>query len=261
MPPHLQIVTAFSLIVLTAWGLLEPWHAATASLVGIGAVAAFMAVQIWSPKSQWVVPTVHRLATDQRALALTFDDGPDPAVTPRVLALLAQHGARATFFMVGRRAEQHPALVHAVHAAGHQIGSHSYHHAANFHFQSAPAMAAEIERGVAALERLTGVPPTAFRPPIGLRVPTLRPALRRVARPLVCYTWTARGLDSKHLPATAIVARLTPHLTPGAILSLHDAGGLGGSSDREPTIAALQTLLQEMQQRGIVSRRLDELMA
>jgi peptidoglycan/xylan/chitin deacetylase (PgdA/CDA1 family) len=255
--PTLQLATAIAVPSAIAWSTMAAGPAlAVSALVGASAMA-WAGLQMVSVQSQWVVPTVFELPADARDLALTFDDGPDPATTPAVLELLAEHGARATFFMVGRRAEEHPELVRRVHAAGHQIGSHSYAHGHGFHFLGARAMAAEIERGIASIAAITGERPRAFRPPVGLRVPTLRAALLRLPEPVTCYTWTERGLDTLGRPAAAIVARLEPHLRAGAILTLHDGAGLGGTRDRSATVLALRELLARMRTNRLQSRRLD----
>lgn len=245
----------FGAVWLAAGALLAAIVTITVASLG----AAAIAWQITSPRGQWFVPTVFRGAANGDALALTFDDGPDPTFTPRVLDALREHGAKATFFMVGARAEAHPEIVERVRSEGHQVGSHSHRHAMTFHLLRPRAMAAEIERGIAAIRRILGVEPTAFRPPIGLRPPTLRAALARLPQRLTCYTWTERGLDAFHRPAGQIVARLAPHLVPGAILTLHDGVGLGGSGDRTATVAALRELLVQMRGRGLRSVRLDEL--
>lgn len=257
MNPTLQLATAIAAPSAIAWATLTNGPAlAVTALVGAGTMA-WAAGQMVSVRSQWVVPTVFELPADARDLALTFDDGPDPVTTPAVLELLSEHGARATFFMVGRRAEAHPELVRRVHAAGHQIGSHSHAHGHGFHFLGARAMAAEVERGIASIAAITGERPRAFRPPVGLRVPTLRAALARLPEPVTCYTWTERGLDTLGRPAAAIVDRLAPHLRAGAILTLHDGAGLGGTHDRSATVAALRDLLVRMRAQSLRSRRLD----
>lgn len=257
MTPHLQLATVVAAPTAVAWAMLTAGPALVVTALATVAAAAWAGTNIVSPRSQWAVPTTFRLPAGARDLALTFDDGPDPVTTPAVLDLLAAYGAFATFFLVGRRAEEHPELVRRVHAAGHQIGSHSYAHAHGFHFLGARAMAAEIERGIASIAAITGERPRAFRPPIGLRVPTLRAAFARLADPVTCYTWTERGLDTLGRPAEAIVARLAPHLRAGAILTLHDGKGLGGTEDRSATITALRELLERMRAAGVRSRRLD----
>ncbi len=112
-------------------------------------------------------------------LALTFDDGPNPAWTPRVLEILAGHEVQATFFMVGSRAQKEPTLVRQMIAAGHLIGNHSWDHP-NLALASADCIKEELSRTSQMLEQIIGAPVRYFRPPFGAR----RPEVLRVARRL-----------------------------------------------------------------------------
>lgn len=169
--------------------------------------------------------------TDEPAVALTFDDGPHPRLTPEVLEVLAHHDVRATFFLIGAAAERHPSLVRRIADEGHEVGSHSWSHAAMAHVGRERARD-EVLRGAAALERLTGTVPRWFRSPRGmLNGPILRAAAdlgQDVAM------WSAR------LPANPLeraTSELTDHLLgalePGAIYCLHD--GTSGRED-EPAL-------------------------
>lgn len=256
--PHTTVkVLALVLVGLEAW-LLSREVRVLAIAVTIAAAIGFFAWIIVSPRSQFVVPSVWRLPPRDadRAIAFTFDDGPDPVATPRVLDLLAQHGAHATFFVVGCRAVEHPELVRRIVAEGHAIGSHTYHHSHAFHFRSARSMRIDVERGIEAVARITGLSPVLFRPPQGLRTPPLRDALRPIAG-LVCVTWTERGLDAMGRAADAIVRRLEGAVRPGAILTLHDGVGFGGTRDRTPTVEALSRLLALASERGLRCVSLD----
>src|SRR5262249_41962590 len=122
-------------------------------------------------RSQFFMPVVYRATTRERAVALTFDDGPDPVVTPAILDLLAQHGARATFFVVGSRAAEQPDLIRRIHAAGHTIGTHTQNHRLGFHFGWGATVRREIEEAFAVVERLVPERPSLFRPPHGVRSP------------------------------------------------------------------------------------------
>ena len=254
---RLQVACTVSAAALAAFWLLPVGSAVGVTAAVAVAAAVWLGVQIVSPRSQRIVPTVFRLPEGTPHLALTFDDGPDPEITPQVLDLLAEHDMQATFFVVGCRADAHPELVRTIQRRGHQIGSHSHGHGHGFHFLPTRAMAAEIERGIDSIAAITGERPRAFRPPVGLRVPTLASALARLPERPTCYTWTERGLDTLGRPAQAIVDRLRPHLVPGAILTLHDGAGFGGSRDRSATVAALRELLGLLRERGLCSRRLD----
>ena len=221
---------------------------AAAVVMTLLAAAGFLAWAIVSPRSQFFVRSVYELPGD--AVAFTFDDGPDPESTPRVLELLARHDARATFFLVGSRAERHPDIVERIVAEGHAVGSHTFAHSHFFHFFSPRAMRAEVERGIDAIAKITGAAPRLFRPPQGLRTPLLRDAMRSM-KDLVCVTWTERGLDAMGRQKDAIVARLDGEVRAGAILTLHDGKGLGGTQDRTPTVEALAVLLDRARERKL----------
>jgi peptidoglycan-N-acetylglucosamine deacetylase len=218
-----------------------------------GTVLAFIGLVAWgivAPSSQLFVPSVSSVPGVAAAVAFTFDDGPDPVTTPAVLQVLARHGAKATFFVVGSRAAEYPALVRRIVAEGHALGSHTFHHSNRFHFSSPGAMREEIVRGVEAVRAITGIAPVFFRPPQGLRTPMLRDALRSLPE-LTCVMWRERGLDAMGRQAPAIVERLTPALERGAIITLHDGGGFGGTTDRAPTLEALEALLALAARRGL----------
>jgi peptidoglycan/xylan/chitin deacetylase (PgdA/CDA1 family) len=248
-------------VALLALEYVAPSSTATraAVLASLTAAAALMVFFVTSPRTQWVVPTQFVGPANGRGIALTFDDGPDPVFTPRLLDVLRAHGARATFFMVGERVLSHPDLVRRVRDEGHQIGSHSHQHRAGFHFLGPRRMVAEIQRGIDAIEQVTGVRAAAFRPPLGLRVPVLKRALARLSDRVTCVTWTQRALDTGARSAASIASRLEPHLVQGAILCLHDGAGFGGSLDRSSTVHAIELLLPRIAARGLRCVRLDEL--
>jgi 1-acyl-sn-glycerol-3-phosphate acyltransferase len=247
------LAVGIAALALLPW----PWGAACAAAVAL-AVIGFLAHAIAHPASQYFVPTVHRAATARRVVALTFDDGPDPAVTGRVLDILAAHGARATFFVVGERAARHPDLVRRIRDEGHAIGTHTQHHRMRFHFGSAGQVRREIEDAVAVVAGIVAERPSLFRPPHGVRSPCFAQGWR-ATREMTCVTWSARGLDARPTDADAVVARLERHLAPGAILALHDGTGLGGSSDRSATLAALPRILERCRERGLACATLEEL--
>ncbi|HVH42575.1 MAG TPA: polysaccharide deacetylase family protein [Labilithrix sp.] len=237
-------VAAAALVALELWLLPAGVRGALAIVTVLGTMA-FFAYVIVAPWSQFLVESVCRLPRElakDRAIAFTFDDGPDPVTTPQVLDLLARHGAKATFFVVGSRVAEHPDLVRRIVAEGHAVGSHTYHHSHAFHFLGPSRMREEVRRGIEAVAAVTGAPPKLFRPPQGLRTPLLRDALRPL-RDLVCVTWTERGLDAMGRRSAAIVGRLEHAVQPSAILTLHDGAGLGGTLDRQPTVEALERLL------------------
>ena len=112
-------------------------------------------------------------------VALTFDDGPDPEQTPRVLDTLREHGVRATFFLIGSKAELHPEIVRRMAAEGHAIGIHTWSHSPGFPMRRSGAMAADILRCRESLRGITGVETDLFRPPYGVTNPMVAHAVKR----------------------------------------------------------------------------------
>jgi peptidoglycan/xylan/chitin deacetylase (PgdA/CDA1 family) len=189
------------------------------------------------------VDAVVRGPRGARGVALTFDDGPHPKWTPRVLATLAKHDAKATFFLVARKAEEHPEVVRAILDGGHTVGLHSYAHDRLFALRREVRVRADLERGLEALEKLTGSRPTLFRPPIGHTNPVIARVVDKLD--LTVVGWSAAGRDgtaSAHVED--VVSRVRRDLKDGAIVLLHDAPEKG---NREPAaVKALPMLLDAM---------------
>jgi peptidoglycan-N-acetylglucosamine deacetylase len=153
-------------------------------------------------------------------VAITIDDGPDPEVTPAVLALLERQGIRASFFCVGERVARFPQLARDIVARGHTIENHSEHHLHRFSLLGPRGMRTEVGHAQASIAAVTGVAPRFFRAPAGLRNPFLAPVLTRLGLDLV--SWTRRGFDTVSADAARVLARLTRGVAPGDILLLHD---------------------------------------
>src|SRR6516162_1345651 len=178
------------------------------------------------------------------AVAITIDDGPDPEVTPRVLDLLDEHNARATFFCIGERVERHPALARAIVARGHEIGNHSYRHLKRFSLLGPRGVAQEIRRAQEAIGAATGETAYFFRAPAGLRNPFLEPALTRANLQLV--SWTRRGFDTVNRSAVRVLESLTRHLQGGDILLLHDGHAARTASGSPVILEVLPRLLRAL---------------
>jgi peptidoglycan-N-acetylglucosamine deacetylase len=173
---------------------------------------------------------------------LTFDDGPTPAYTPQVLALLARHRARATFFVVGRSAAAFPGLVRREYAAGHGVGNHTFTHA-----PLRGLGGRRLEREVGATGRVirgaTGAPARCLRPPYGAI--DVASARRVRALGLRVVTWSLDSNDWRGLGAGAIAARVLGRVRSGDVVLMHDGGG-----NRARTVAALGTVLASLSARG-----------
>jgi peptidoglycan/xylan/chitin deacetylase (PgdA/CDA1 family) len=195
------------------------------------------------PRCSLLGPNLTRLpaAADARGLvAITIDDGPDPLVTPRVLDLLKDAGATASFFLIARKAEQHPALVARIVAEGHSVENHSWRHSHSCAFSGPARFEAEIGRAQQSLARLAGSAPRFFRAPAGMRNPLLDPVLSRLGLPLT--SWTRRGFDTVNGEPAKVVDRLigrdAARLAGGDILLLHD-GNAAIAPDGRPVILSV----------------------
>lgn len=214
--------------------------------------ALLTGVGLW-PTSHWLGPNLTRLseAADpaSRRVGLTFDDGPDPEVTPRVLDLLDRHGARATFFCIGERVERHPELAAEIARRGHRVENHSQRHLARFSLLLPGGIAREIDRAQRAIAAATGRAPRLFRPPAGFRSCLLEPALAR--RGLALVSWTRRGFDTVRREPARMVRVLTRDLRPGEIVLLHDGRGARTAAGRPVVLEVLPRLLDHLAHEGL----------
>lgn len=229
--------------------------------LALGAVAASHAAITLAgllPRAALLGPNISRLPPAAGpVVALTFDDGPDPEVTPRVATLLASAGVRATFFCIGRRAEQHPDLVRALRVAGHGIENHTYHHHNTFAFGGPANLASEIRRAQEALAQ-SGPPPRFFRPPAGMQSPWVPGAV--AATGLQHVSWTRRGFDTVTADSHRVARRLLTNLRAGDILLLHDGNAASSATGRPVVLDALTRVLDRMVAAGLQSRPLHELL-
>jgi peptidoglycan/xylan/chitin deacetylase (PgdA/CDA1 family) len=203
------------------------------------------------PRTQLLGPTVSRLTHPGRAVALSFDDGPDPAVTPRVLDQLAAAGMTASFFCIGERALRHKALVRRIVAEGHAVENHTLGHKLHFAFLMGPALRREVVDAQSALADVAGVAPRWFRAPMGIRGPQLDPVLHRAGLHLMA--WSRRGYDTRSADPGRVLGRLIHHLTPGDILLLHDGNGARRPGGDAVVLAVLPRLLDHLRDAGLAA--------
>jgi len=228
------------------WGGLHAW-----TLVPPLAVYAALVLDgILRPAAPWFLPVLTHGDRTRPMVALTFDDGPDPQVTPQVLDTLRRHRARATFFLIGASAAAHPALVRRIVAEGHEIGNHSHAHPRLINFFPTRRLQSEIERASLALRRLTGIAgPLRYRPPMGLKNPWLARVQRRLGLQVV--SWSLHARDTGGRPPESIAARVLSRVRSGDIVLLHDGHDLPGRR-RENVVQALDLILE-----GLAARQLE----
>jgi peptidoglycan/xylan/chitin deacetylase (PgdA/CDA1 family) len=145
------------------------------------------------PGYGFYLPVISKGRAGGRAVALTFDDGPDPATTPALLEVLKRYEAIATFFVIGERAAAHPGLIRLILSGGHSIGNHSYHHSPLLMLCPVFRLRAEIQATRELLSEF-GISACAFRPPVGITSPRLGPVLAEMG--LICVNFNRRGFDA-----------------------------------------------------------------
>ncbi len=182
-------------------------------------------------------------------VALTFDDGPHPEGTPRVLEILDHAGARATFFVIGEQVQRRPELAARIVAAGHAIALHGHRHVLQLRL-SARELNADLTRGARAIEDATGQAPAWHRPPYGIYSPAgLRAARDHGLRPLL---WSRWGKDwRKFTTPERIARRITANIAPGDVILLHDADFYSARNSHRRTAQALELIVTELKMRKL----------
>lgn len=227
----------------------------------VGAAVGTLAWGAYSPTSRLFGDVVGRGSKRGRSLYLTFDDGPRPGVTDRILETLGREGVPATFFLVGAAVRRHPEIARRVAAAGHEVGNHTRSHR-KLHRLGREAVRAEIVGGHQDIVEITGEIPRAFRAPHGYRNPFVSRVTRRLR--YRTFGWTFGVWDSDRPPAEEIRRRVRAKLKPGAIILLHDGDGYDpeGSDprgDRVPTAEALAGIIADARLAGYDFHPLAEL--
>lgn len=227
------------LVVAVVWSQLGSGWGLVALLLAPG----LFVLPVFLPNSGFYAPVLSCWDGAGQRIWLTIDDGPS-ADTEALLALLASHQARATFFLVGERAAAQPALVRAIVAAGHSIGNHSHSHPQAWWWALGPAaLSRQIGQCQQQLAAITGSAPRWYRSVVGHTNPFVAAVLRRHG--LCRVGWSARGYDGVAAEVPAVLARITPQLLPGAIVLLHEGGPAGQAE------AVLDGVLQAAAQRGL----------
>ncbi len=217
-----------------------------AALAVAAAVGGTLTYAALSAGSQMFGATIIA-GSDPAEVALTYDDGPNDAVTAELIDLLAMHNAKATFFMLGKYVRLRAELVRRVQAAGHLIGNHTETHPW-LAWQTERVIYEELRRCNEALEDVLGAPVKYFRPPHGAR----RPAVFRAAQELGLKTvqWNAMAHDWEPIGAAKILENVDRRMVRnrqrgvGSNILLHDGGDRALGANRSDTVAVTATLLQ-----------------
>ena len=200
-----------------------------------------------APTGQWYGRTFTGLARGRQQIALTYDDGPNDPHTLRLLEVLARYDVRATFFLIGRYAQQRPDIAREIDKAGHVVGNHTFTHPL-LTFKSGAEIRQELTTCRFALQDAIGEHSNLFRPPFGGR----RPAVLRIARDLGLQTvmWNVTGYDWNAPPAEVIERKVAKHMHGGDVILLHDGGHKQMGADRSQTVLATEQMIKRYKSQG-----------
>jgi peptidoglycan/xylan/chitin deacetylase (PgdA/CDA1 family) len=195
--------------------------------------------------------------SDRHQVALTFDDGPHPRFTRKILKILKDEKVPATFFLVGKKVEAFPEVAREIVQGDHEVGCHGYTHRPLW-LKTRRALLDEIERSRAAFETHLSLEPVLFRPPYGIRGPRILQLAR--ARGWKTVFWTRAGWDWTNISGDEVARRVLKELEPGNILLLHDSDGPSLEADRQRTIDALGIIIRELKDRGFSFAKVTEIL-
>ncbi len=221
-------------------------------------LVAVVALMVWAVRgrsARLLAPSVWRGPRTRRAIALTFDDGPSES-TPLLLALLAQHRAKATFFVCGHHARRLPHVLRQAIREGHEIGNHTDTHEA-LYLRGASFILEQMARAQDSIGHLAGLKPKLFRPTYGARWFGMREAQQKLG--LTCVMWTAIARDWV-LDGPSIAERMGKRTRPGAIFCFHDGRDLRHNPDIHATLQALELLLPRWTSAGYEFLTVSELL-
>jgi peptidoglycan/xylan/chitin deacetylase (PgdA/CDA1 family) len=220
--------------------------------VAFGALAW---VSVAPTSSFWGSLYSHGPTAQPGRYALTFDDGPTLKSTTAILDTLAELDAKATFFVIGANARNHPALLQRMHAEGHIVANHTLHHHHLSMFRGGGYWLRELAETDRIIEDAIGLRPAMFRPPMGVK--TWHVMHAATARGQAVITWSRRGVDGISTTSDRILRHLLPTTVAGDVLLLHD--GVEPQSRRDPgaTVAAVRPLIMGLRNRGLEPAPLD----
>lgn len=239
-------VLAAILLWLGFFRVLSRKVAAGMALVALGIGGGLLSQAVLSGNS-FYGPVLTKVKTNEKVMALTFDDGPYGRYTEQLLEVLAKEQVKATFFIVGEKAVEQADLVRKVQQAGHELALHSYVHRDQLKLP-AEAVAENLAQGKAALEGITGVPTKFFRPPHGFKDWTVMAEAKKAHLEVV--NWSVIPRDWTNPGAEVIAQRVIENAHPGAIVLLHDGDSPKNVTSREQTIQATGKIIRELKQQG-----------
>lgn len=178
--------------------------------------------------------------TDKKEIAITFDDGPHPVVTPKILDVLKKHNVHATFFCIGKNIDENLSIAERIHNEGHKMGNHTYNHSFWFDIYSSKKVIDEISKTSKSIKNVVKAWPNFFRPPYGITNPNIKRAIVGL-RDIRVIGWSVRSLDTKFNDINKILDRVK-NVSPGDVVLFHDT--------QEHTIEVLEQFLHLLNEKG-----------
>ncbi len=218
LAPGLSLATRSGVCAIALAAMIFPFSGRLA-VVPLAGFLLLCIVAPFFPAIGFYLPVISRGTSTQKAVALTFDDGPDPVSTPRILSLLEKHNKKATFFVNGQRALSHPQIVAAILSRGHTIGNHSHRHDNFIMCKSSKALRKEIEDAQHVLIKM-GIKPLCFRPPVGITNPKLGKVLEQLG--MVAVNFNCRAGDFGNRRIARLSQRILNKVNANDIIMLHD---------------------------------------
>ncbi|MFO8067817.1 MAG: polysaccharide deacetylase family protein [Bacteroidales bacterium] len=219
-------------------------------IFGSSTTLLFIIILTWASvdiNSQFYLRTICKNKSDKNKVAITFDDGPDPDKTLKILNVLDNYNVKATFFIIGKKAEENPGLVKLIAKSGHLIGNHSYSHSNVFPLKSTKRIRNEILRTQEIIKENTGKENIYFRPPFGITNPLIASAVKSLN--LTTIGWSIRSFDTMNKEPQKIINRIKKRLRGGDIILLHDIN----------STELLKNLLEELDKKRLKAVRIDEI--
>lgn len=189
-------------------------------------------------------------STPNNQVAITFDDGPHPEFTPKVLQLLERNNAKATFFCIGRHIEKHPEIFKKIVALGHTVGNHTFSHTNNFGFLNTQQVIEELQQTNHTAEKIINQKMNLYRPAFGVTNPNIKSAVKNLN--ILPIGWSIRSLDTTKRSEKKVLERITKKIKKGDIILMHDTS--------EKTVNVLEQLLIFLKTKNLQSVTVDQLL-
>jgi len=244
----LNFITLISILIILGW--IHRWDLSWCYL-WMPVVAWLLIVSLVSANIRWnfFIKSVHKGSRADRKIALTFDDGPHPVYTLKVLEILKKYNAKATFFCIGKNIQNHPKIVQQIFKNGHSIGNHSFTHYKTIDFKSKSGWIKELKKTDSEIRKITGKKPRFFRPPFGVTTPHLADALRKSGH--INIGWSQRTYDTILRDFHKINRKILKNAKPSDIILLHD--------HHENIVPLLEQLLPELARKNFTFTTVNEL--